>query len=183
MAFPGTVTIRPETLEAYLGDCCRSLASHGFKAILIFSGHGGNHPPLAAIAPRLEREVGDARLIVYANLIAFFDGLMASADRQGISAAVAGGHAGELETSMILSIRPELVDRRAFESGYLGPLGDVQDRVLREGLATITPNGIMGDPRSADGCRGERYLADYADQIAGFFREKLGETSGVKTKP
>ncbi|MFQ5536606.1 MAG: creatininase family protein [Gemmatimonadota bacterium] len=42
MAFPGTVTLTPETYERVLGEILDSLASHGFKRILIVNGHGGN---------------------------------------------------------------------------------------------------------------------------------------------
>ena len=40
MAFPGTISLRPETFEAVYSDYCRSLAAHGFRTILCFSGHG-----------------------------------------------------------------------------------------------------------------------------------------------
>ena len=42
MAYPGTVTLQPETYAALLGDILASLASHGFRRILIVNGHGGN---------------------------------------------------------------------------------------------------------------------------------------------
>ncbi|MCY3946339.1 MAG: creatininase family protein [Anaerolineaceae bacterium] len=42
MAFPGTITLRPETYAALLGDILDSLASHGFRRVLVVNGHGGN---------------------------------------------------------------------------------------------------------------------------------------------
>lgn len=42
MAYPGTVTLKPETYAALLGDILDSLVSHGFRRILIVNGHGGN---------------------------------------------------------------------------------------------------------------------------------------------
>jgi creatinine amidohydrolase len=177
MAFPGTITLTKETLEAYVHDCCRSLARHGFKTVLIFSGHGGNHGPIADIVPKLRGEFPELRLVAYADVRRFFDGLMESAKRHGIPEEVAGGHSGELETSMLLALRPELVHLDRLEPGYLGPLAPVQERTLREGLAAITANGVMGDPRPADRARGEAYLSDYADQIAAHFRAELGEST------
>ena len=44
MAFPGTVTIRTETMLAYVRDILDSLARVGFRRILVVNGHGGNNP-------------------------------------------------------------------------------------------------------------------------------------------
>ena len=42
MAYPGTITLQPETCTALLGDILQSLASHGFGRVLVVNGHGGN---------------------------------------------------------------------------------------------------------------------------------------------
>ncbi|MCE2490402.1 MAG: creatininase family protein [Anaerolineae bacterium] len=42
MAYPGTITLQPETYVALLGDILASLAGHGFRRFLIVNGHGGN---------------------------------------------------------------------------------------------------------------------------------------------
>ncbi|MDE0329792.1 MAG: creatininase family protein [Anaerolineaceae bacterium] len=42
MAYPGTITLKPETYAALLGDILDSLAIHGFRRILVVNGHGGN---------------------------------------------------------------------------------------------------------------------------------------------
>ena len=44
MAYPGTISLRLETLIAVARDALDSLATHGFKRILIVNGHGGNSP-------------------------------------------------------------------------------------------------------------------------------------------
>lgn len=44
MAYPGTVTLRLETLIAVVRDVLDSLAMHGFKRVVIVNGHGGNAP-------------------------------------------------------------------------------------------------------------------------------------------
>ncbi len=44
MAYPGTISLRLETLIAVMRDVLDSLATHGFKRILIVNGHGGNSP-------------------------------------------------------------------------------------------------------------------------------------------
>lgn len=43
-AYPGTISIRIETLLHLIGDVLDSLAEQGFRRILIVNGHGGNAP-------------------------------------------------------------------------------------------------------------------------------------------
>ncbi len=48
-AFPGTVTLRPETLVAVLKETLETLYSQGFRGFLLVNGHGGNLPAQAPL--------------------------------------------------------------------------------------------------------------------------------------
>jgi creatinine amidohydrolase len=50
MAYPGTVTLKVETMLRVVHDLLDSLDHHGFRRILIVNGHGGNQPVSAAAA-------------------------------------------------------------------------------------------------------------------------------------
>jgi len=50
MAYPGTVSLRVETLCAVVRDALDSLAAHGFRRVLVVNGHGGNAPAKSAAA-------------------------------------------------------------------------------------------------------------------------------------
>ena len=53
MAFPGSMTLRPETMMAVLVDLLTSLAVHGFERCLIINGHGGNMATIMAAISEL----------------------------------------------------------------------------------------------------------------------------------
>lgn len=57
-AYPGTISLRVETLMAVVRDIIASLRRAGFQRILIVNGHGGNNP-VAALAQELMAEHGD----------------------------------------------------------------------------------------------------------------------------
>ena len=50
MDFPGTISLRLETLASIIRDYCASLIHHGFKNIVMLNCHGGNIPVLSAVA-------------------------------------------------------------------------------------------------------------------------------------
>jgi creatinine amidohydrolase len=58
MAYPGTVSLRVETFCAVVRDALDSLASHGFRRVLVVNGHGGNAPAQATVAEWLGAHSG-----------------------------------------------------------------------------------------------------------------------------
>lgn len=61
LGFPGTVTLRAETVMAVVGDYVRSLARHGFERFFFLNGHGGNIAPANAAFQDLYAEDSFAR--------------------------------------------------------------------------------------------------------------------------
>jgi creatinine amidohydrolase len=85
-------------------------------------------------------------------------------------------HACEAETSLVMALRPELVDESAFaEAAYPDPRdadGAPDDGAYRwESFADTTPSGALGDPRAASAEKGRRLL----DLLAGRLAEKLAD--------
>ena len=50
MAYPGTISLTPDTYSRLIRDVLDSLAAHGFRRIVIVNGHGGNSSVQSAIA-------------------------------------------------------------------------------------------------------------------------------------
>ena len=61
LGFPGTISLRPSTFIAAIGDWVRSLAGHGFDKILFLNGHGGNIATIEAAFSELYAEASFAR--------------------------------------------------------------------------------------------------------------------------
>jgi creatinine amidohydrolase len=61
LGFPGTISLRPSTFIAAIGDWTRSLAVHGFEKIIFLNGHGGNVASIEAAFSELYAEASFAR--------------------------------------------------------------------------------------------------------------------------
>ncbi len=60
-AYPGTISLRVETLLAVVRDVAASLRRSGFRQILIVNGHGGNNP-VGALAQELMAKLPDTSI-------------------------------------------------------------------------------------------------------------------------
>jgi creatinine amidohydrolase len=61
LGFPGTISLRPSTFIAAIGDWTRSLAVHGFEKILFLNGHGGNVASIEAAFAEIYAEASFSR--------------------------------------------------------------------------------------------------------------------------
>jgi creatinine amidohydrolase len=112
MGFPGTVSLRPETIQAFIEDWVESLTAHGFRRFLVLNGHRRtNLPPLQIAASRLS--LSAQRIVAVADL-----GYVALEKSLEIATSHLGGlgHADELETSHMMYLRPEAVEMKFAET-------------------------------------------------------------------
>jgi creatinine amidohydrolase len=175
MAFPGTISLRPETFEAVCSDYCRSLAAHGFRNILCFSAHGGNFAPLADMEQRLDDLVGrQIRVIVFSDLRGLIEvWRSAVADAAGDPDSV-GGHADVAESSVYSFLRPGAVRTDQLARGYAGPVDDeVLQRLFTGGIKALSDTGVMGDPHGLSDAIGELCVQRVADMIAAHFTRRM----------
>jgi creatinine amidohydrolase len=61
LGFPGTISLRPSTFIAAIGDWTRSLVAHGFEKILFLNGHGGNVASIEAAFSEIYAEASFAK--------------------------------------------------------------------------------------------------------------------------
>jgi creatinine amidohydrolase len=165
MAFGGSFTLRLSTYQALLTDLGRSIKQAGFRRLVIVNGHGGNMTALNAMSAELTHDVGiDIRITTYFQLAEAAIAPILE-DQPGVL------HACEAETSMMLAVRPELVDAGRLAEAH-GPRAERAGAELGAPLhrwrsfAAITGTGVIGDARRASAAKGERLLEAAADALA-----------------
>jgi creatinine amidohydrolase len=171
MGFAGTISLRPETLEAICRDYAVSLARHGFLNVCFLPSHGGNFGPLEEMLPRLQEAVAEVN--PEAVVLAFTDLLGVLGlwrwiveEETGLGARV-GGHADIAESSEFLYLHPALVRMGRVEAGSSLELDQAAlAKVFEKGFRAITQNGILGDARGLDAALGEKLLDAAARTIA-----------------
>ena len=145
MDFPGTVTLRVETMMNLLEDIGVSIAKHGIKKILYLNAHGGNFPALEGAVINLKQLHGvDAYWSAVGSEISL-GGLT------GLPKLI--GHACEVETSSCLYLCPELV-REERVPGIMQDSMLTHDSFVKGGGAwswkyDASLNGALGDARKA----------------------------------
>jgi len=167
LGFPGTISISPEVLKGLLADIAASHARSGFRLVYFWIAHGGSFVALQTALPELRGRWPGCRVEGLTDLAGY---IAATWDRvpleQGVPLSVAGSHAGEFETSMMLAARPDLVRMQAAECGDPRPLDQLWMQVMQGGIGSVSPNGVLGDQRAGDARRGELYLGRLAAYLA-----------------
>ena len=182
MRFPGTVTLRAETMMALVEDIAASVISHGFRRLLIVNGHGGNNGVVDVLASTLgHRFYGEARIAS----LTYFQLARAAIAELRESRPGGMGHACEFETAMMQHVRPHLVaiKRAAVTypdpgSGYLTTdlLGGSAVRTYHD-FGDLSESGTLGDPSLATAEKGSRFhdavVSDLVAFIEDFARWKI----------
>ena len=164
LAFPGTISFKPETLALVLRDYVDSLVRHGFTRVIILPTHGGNFATTRQAIEAARKTHPGVEVTGFTDLLALTGFLNQVSARYGVSAGESGAHAGENETSMMMALEGGLVAADRFEPGYVGPHGEAEVKIIFEkGMPALTSNGVLGDPRTATAERGEDYLERLAD--------------------
>jgi creatinine amidohydrolase len=181
LSFPGSLSISSDLLSAIARAYCENLAHHGFQEILLLPSHGGNFPTVARILPELARDI-PAKIIGYSDIYDFMRVMDAIAARYQMASPEAGAHAGGTETSIVLAVRADLVDRAHAQPGFIGDFV-AESRKFQAGKAgfdmkmeNFSPLGVLGDPTNANVELGRDLLEGLADHLAAFYRAAMDET-------
>jgi len=161
--FPGTLSVGNETLARLVYEVGMSAVHNGIEKLVIINGHGGNGPALEFAAQMINR---DAHVFTCVD-----SGETSDADIYALCETANDVHAGEIETSTTLAVRPELVkmehaapDVQKFSSHYLDFTGEHSIGWFAR-TAKISESGVMGDPTRASREKGERIWRIMVDHL------------------
>ncbi|MEL6123299.1 MAG: creatininase family protein [Bacteroidota bacterium] len=158
------MNIYPSTQRILLRDIIETVERAGINKLLVLNGHGGNS------FKTMLRELGaqfPSMLLTTCDWFSVVD------HSQYFNEA--GDHAGELETSVMMHIHPDLVD--------LSKAGDGKEykskvKAIRDGWAwaerrwsQVSSDTGTGNPTASSASKGEQYLHAVTHQLAIFYKE------------
>lgn len=157
LAMPGTVSVGSFAIaDAAARQCLSLAASSGIHHFLLLNGHGGNQPAVRLALETIHASNPALRAFGVDYWALMFAQLPDSIESKAM------GHADDIETSILLAVRPELVDLdRAVSDGYRDQLPE--GVFTSAGIPDRTAHGGVGDPTRATAAAGQVYLGAAVD--------------------
>jgi creatinine amidohydrolase len=161
---PLCINMNPGTQALVLRDVAAALAGQGIPKLVVLNGHGGNdfRQMIREIQPQVSLFLCTVNWYKVVDPKPYFADL--------------GDHAGELETSVMQHVAPDLV-RPLHEAGS-GRARQFTISAFREGWAwaprnwrQVTDDTGVGNPAQATAEKGQRYVVAVTAKLAGFFVE------------
>ncbi len=163
MGFAGTISASVDTYLALASEIIGSIAQAGFTKILVLNSHGGNASALDVVLTKLRISHPAARIV----LVTYWN--IAAEQLRALRGSAEGGmgHAGELETSLLLAAKPECVHSGRLEAdGRWATSAFLAKDMLTAGpasvsrtFAEISTHGGVGDPRTASAEKGQMFFS------------------------
>jgi creatinine amidohydrolase len=176
VAFPGTLTLSAETTMRLWTEIGESVARAGVRKLVLFNAHGGHAGIIDAVARELR---GRCKLLVVStswySLPLGEAGEQFSADEHRF-----GIHAGEIETSLMLALRPERVDMAQAEdfastsrdrAQKYAILGNGRSAKFAWHMQDYNPAGAAGNAAAATAEKGRKLLDAGGRQFALLLQE------------
>ncbi len=135
--FPGTLSIGTDVTTQVLVELIRS--ADWTAGVVLVNGHGGNHAAATRAAEIAATE--GRRVLCWWPRIPDGD-----------------AHAGHTETSLMLAIAPRLVRVDRAVTGRTEPIAELAPALRRDGVRTVSPSGVLGDPADANPTHGRVLL-------------------------
>ena len=166
--FPGTLTLKTETIVRLWTDIGESVAASGVRKLVLFNAHGGQVSVMDLVARDLR-----ARLDMLVYSVNWFNLPLRDANGQDVNALFSpeehrfGVHAGDVETSMMRALRPELVSMDAAQNfrstsqdraERFDILGNGRSAKLGWQMQDYNPQGAAGNAAAATVEKGQALL-------------------------
>lgn len=166
---PGTVSLQQHHVEAVIKDVAHSVARYGVKMLVLVNGHDANNASMKYATRELADELDIPVIyLFYPNLNKIIEELCDSPTWHGMV------HACEFETSLMLALKPELVDMSKAVREY-------PDKPKLYGkssisLGDLSKSGVYGDATKATQEKGEKMLSYFVNEMEQILLEAYEET-------
>lgn len=170
--FPGTIVVRPESFKVYLSDIFSSLITWGFKRFFFLNAHAGN----TLIISQLCREYQTKHDIKCVQVDWWRFVQPNGADILENKGYMAHGHASECGTSVMLYLRPDLVDLSKMGNA---PPKDVRhyteytDFITYASFSSLTDSGSVGDSTRASPEKGKKLVERCLDRMVEYIENEF----------
>ncbi|MFH1940782.1 MAG: creatininase family protein [bacterium] len=137
--FPGTLSLKPETMEEVLFQTVEMLMKYGFRRFMFFNYHGGNNIVQSSVIQRINHST---------EAVAVAIGHGSSIQKSG-EGEFFDWHAGKSETSIMLYLRPELIKMERAEKPtiHFTPKTEELGKLAQKNpLLTPVWNSLLGVP-------------------------------------
>jgi creatinine amidohydrolase len=171
---PGTLSLSAETLQHVLVETGESVHRAGLRKMILANSHGGNASVLTTVARELRVKFGMLVVATHWRYFGLPDKMYDAVEaRHGI-------HAGDIETSLMLSFRPDLVHLEKAknfvssaiamekEFNHLGPTGSHAFGWIAQDL---NADGAVGDASKATAERGQKTAKHQIDSFIALLRD------------
>lgn len=191
----GTITVRAETWRNLMYDICRSLIHHGFNKIILVVGHASNMKIIDPLMRSLKYETG-ALIGICRPWAENYLGIVADL-LEGPPEETPGWHAGELETSQVMSVDEKLVrmDRAIKSERTKTPPFLPDSFIKKDGTPSVefegynyfvfpmehrefSDTGLIGNPLRASAAKGAEANRRFGEHLA----RALMELENVKVE-
>ncbi len=160
---PGTLTVDEATLQQVIKDIAHNLHRQGLRTLILLNGHGANESALKYAVRELADEI-PMKVVHFSYFNHFGDaaGLIESPRWHGTF------HACEVETSLMLAVRPELCHMERAVREY--PDAPPTYGVSPVSMGAVSRSGVFGDPTLATAEKGRRLLQAAVTNLAEIIR-------------
>ena len=173
-----TITVEPDTMIMIIHNILVSLVNNKITRILIINGHDGNIAPIESAA----RIMKDEHPEVIISCLEQWWVLVGKLNNDLFDVWDGLGHGGEAETSVMIALRPELVDMNHAPREIIPTLPEHVRIYWKQN--ELTDTGATGAPQKANANKGNRALQVLEDVLVSFIKDmdKKGWRYGINAE-
>jgi creatinine amidohydrolase len=168
MNFKGTLTLSPLTMSTVVKELCECLAQHGFRHVILATGHGENFPAMRVGAWEAKRTC-DVMIGIcnYYVAVKKYAAEILGLPPRSVNARDYRSHGGTLEVSLALFETPRDVKMDRFAFHDAGPILDNEESTTTvvADLDEYSPSGNFGRGDLASPEVGERIIEIASDAV------------------